>query len=126
MRVRDVPPSIKRFFPWSLFLIAAAVLGYLAFINRAHGREFNYECFGAGRYDAMSRGFGPEDCPKKGEEFDSRDGHYRKPAKPSWADYTCAKLHSYLAEHSEAEARAKAIELHLPQWVVRRAEKCIP
>lgn len=48
------------------------------------------------------------------------------PQKPTWSDYTCEMLRSYLATHSEAEARAKAVELHLPKWVIRRAEKCLP
>lgn len=43
----------------------------------------------------------------------------------SYADWTCEKLRGYLATHSEAEARATAIEMHLPKWLVRKAEKCI-
>jgi hypothetical protein len=42
-------------------------------------------------------------------------------AKPS---YTCEWVRDYLATHTEAEARAKAAELHLPKWLVRKAEKC--
>jgi hypothetical protein len=101
--------------------------------RRAHSDE--YECFGAGRYDAMSRGLGKEDCPKPGQVFDSHDGHYKtpdklwkkpEPKKPSWAEYTCDNLRSYLQSHTEAEARAEAVAKHLPQWVVRKAEKCMP
>lgn len=42
------------------------------------------------------------------------------------AEWTCEKLRGYLATHSEAEARAKAAELHLPKWIIRRAERCVP
>jgi hypothetical protein len=40
--------------------------------------------------------------------------------------WTCETVRQYLLTHTEAEARAKAVELHLPKWLVRRAEKCIP
>lgn len=38
--------------------------------------------------------------------------------------YSCETLRAYLATHSEADARAKAKELKLPAWLVRRAERC--
>jgi hypothetical protein len=41
------------------------------------------------------------------------------------AEWTCEKLKGYLATHNEAEARAKAAELHLPKWIIRRAERCV-
>lgn len=45
--------------------------------------------------------------------------------KPSYADWTCEKLRGWMSTHTEAEARAKAVEMHLPRWLVRKAEKCI-
>jgi hypothetical protein len=40
--------------------------------------------------------------------------------------FTCQWLRDYLATHSEAEARAKAVELHLPKWIIHKAERCLP
>lgn len=60
-------------------LLALTVLVALAVTSAVKASDFNYECFGAGRYDAMSRGFDETDCPKPGQEFDEIDGHYRYP-----------------------------------------------
>lgn len=63
MNDKDVDPCVRRFFPWALFLVLAAIFAFGA-IRAAHGEEDQWACFGAGRYDAMSRGLGKEDCPK--------------------------------------------------------------
>lgn len=39
--------------------------------------------------------------------------------------YTCDDLRIYLANHSEAEARAEAARLHFPDWLVKRFEACL-
>lgn len=45
-----------------------------------------------------------------------------------WSLYTCADLDKYRAQGWSDEAlRAKAAEMHVPDWVVRRAERvCKP
>lgn len=117
MNEKDVDPCVRRFFPWALFLVLAAIFAFGA-IRAAHGEEEDpdpYACFGAGRYDAMSRGLGKEDCPKE-----------KKAEAETWSGYTCENIREYLTTHTQAEARAKAVELHLPKWIIRRAEKCLP
>ena len=43
---------------------------------------------------------------------------------PPMAYWTCPVVRAYVAEHGEAAARAKAKELHLPAWLIKRAESC--
>lgn len=45
-----------------------------------------------------------------------------------WSLYTCADLDKYRAQGWSDEAlRARAAEMHVPDWVVRRAERvCKP
>lgn len=109
-------PTVAKFFPWALFLVLA-ILFSLGALRYAHGADLS---------DA-------DKPPCYGETVD--DHHYtawpecRKPQpkpKPTWSEYTCATVRDYLLTHTEAEARAKAVELHLPAWVVKRAEKCQP
>lgn len=38
--------------------------------------------------------------------------------------WSCSTLKAYLSTHTRAEAYAKAKELHLPKWIITRAEKC--
>lgn len=51
------------------------------------------------------------------------DAHPRQAAS-SW-HWTCDDLRAYLSTHTEAEARAEAVARHLPQWLIRKAEKCL-
>ena len=103
MRARDVDPKIRRFFPWALFLALATLLALGAMIVHAHGEEDVYACYGSSRYQAMSD------------------------AWPACDERTfCDKVKFYLQTHTEAEARAVAVEKHLPQWIVRKAERCVP
>lgn len=83
-----IDPGVKKFFPWSLFLVMAVVL-FLGAMKLAHGEEAIVV------------------------------------KKPSWSDWTCDNLRTYLATHTEAEARAQAALMHLPKWVIKRAEKCL-
>jgi hypothetical protein len=76
-----VVPGAKKLILWPAAVITIIALALIFFIDHklAHGAGDPYECFGAGRYDAMSRGFDETDCPKPGQEFDDIDGHYRYP-----------------------------------------------
>lgn len=89
MNYKDVNPNIKRYFPWALFLVLAALIS-LGACSLARGDEI-------------------------------------VPPKPAFsvADWTCEKLRAYLSTHTEAEARAQAVEMHLPKWFIRKAERCI-
>jgi hypothetical protein len=91
MNLKDVDPKIKRFFPWALFLVLAALFAVGA-CSMAHA-----------------------------------GGLWPREDKPSLSisDWTCERVRAYLATHTEAEARAQAAELHLPKWVIRRAERCV-
>jgi hypothetical protein len=89
VKQKIIDPAVKKFFPWALFLVVAALF-MLGSCVIAHSEE-----------------------------------PVPKPTPLSYADWTCEKLRGYLATHSEAEARATAIEMHLPKWLVRKAEKCI-
>lgn len=81
-----VEPKVKRRLrSVAVAAILAVIVGlvHLFLISTARPADLNlgdpYACFGAGRYDAMSRGFDETDCPKPGQEFDDIDGHYRYP-----------------------------------------------
>ncbi len=106
MKLKDVPPSIRGLFPWALFLALAALLaiGAWAMARPAHADEDVWACYGAARYEAMSSGWTP--C----NEMNS----------------LCDKIRAYLITHSRAEARAEAIEKHVPQWIINKAERCLP
>lgn len=92
---------MKKYFPWSLFLAMAIIIVVLCgLLRQARGEEDVWACYGSARYQAMSSNW-PQ-C----NEF-------------------CGKVKSYLQTHTEAEGRAKAAELHLPNWLIRKAEKCL-
>lgn len=99
MKYQDIDPKIKRLFPWGLFLAAAALL-LLATCARAYAEKDVFECYGPARYQAMSSAWPP-------------------------CNEICGQLKGYLQTHTEAEARAAAIEKHIPAWIVKRAERCI-
>lgn len=99
IKYKDVDPKVKRLFPWALFLVLTALL-LVGSCSFAHGESDVYACYGSGRYEAMQRGW---------------------PA----CNEMCGKLKAYLQGHSEAEARAKAAEMHLPKWIIRKAEACL-
>jgi hypothetical protein len=40
------------------------------------------------------------------------------------AHLTCQFVRDYVRKHGEAEARAKAAELHIPEWLIKKAESC--
>jgi len=103
MKLKDVPPSIKRLFPWALFLVLAAILSIGA-CSMAHAEEDVWACYGSARYEAMSSGWAP--CNEM--------------------NTLCDKVKAYLATHSKDEARAEAVAKHVPQWIVRKAERCLP
>lgn len=48
----------------------------------------------------------------------------RKPPS-TWSSWSCDMVKSYLTTHTIAEARAEAVAHHVPQWIIRKAEKCI-
>lgn len=96
--------KIKRFFPWALFLVMAAILSLLAMCERAPAagkmpEPDVYTCYGGGRYEAMGEGW---------------------PGCDEW----CGILKAYLTSHTEVEARALAVQKHVPAWIVRKLEKC--
>jgi hypothetical protein len=103
MRYRDVDPKIKRFFPWSLFLIAALFF-VLASVVVGHSEEDVWACYGGGRYQAMSSGW-----PQCNE-----------------MSTLCLKVREYLNTHTEEEGRAEAVAKHIPQWLIAKAERCVP
>jgi hypothetical protein len=96
---RATVKALRPFFPWSLFLTVSIILFALA------------SC-GAKAYD-------PDNLPPMLPS--SQDGD--KPSA-SWTDWSCDKLRAYMATHTVEEAQAKAVELHLPQWLVKKAERC--
>lgn len=98
MKYRDVDPKIKALFPWALFLVLALVLAFAA--TKVHAEEDLWACYGSGRYQAMSSAWPP-------------------------CNEMCGKLKAYMQMHTEAEARAKAVEMKLPRWVIRKAERCL-
>lgn len=55
MKYQDVDPKVKRFFPWALFLVLAALLALATTCAHAQDQD-PYVCYGAGRYQAMSEG----------------------------------------------------------------------
>lgn len=112
MNYKDVNPNLKRYFPWALFLVLAALFS-LAACSLARGDD-KPPCYGQTVDDHTYTAW-PE-CRKPQPE-----------PKPSFsvADWTCEKLRDYLSTHTEAEARAQAVEMHLPKWIIRKAERCI-
>lgn len=104
MNYKNVDPKIKRLFPWSLFLLVA-ILFMVASCAIAHGEEEDvWACYGGGRYQAMSSGW-----PQCNE-----------------MSTLCLRVREYLNSHTEAEGKAEALARHIPQWLVAKAERCIP
>lgn len=99
MNYSNIDPKIKRLFPWALFLALAAVLAIGA-CSLAHAEADVFACYGAARYQAMSSAWPP-------------------------CNEICGQLRAYLQSHTEAEARAQAVAKNIPQWIIRRAERCI-
>jgi hypothetical protein len=108
MNSKDVDPKIKHYFPWALFLALAALLAMGAMMVHAHAADLpepsKFACYGSAREEAMSSGWTPCD------EMNT----------------LCDKVKAYLTTHTKAEAYAAAAEKHLPQWLIRKAERCVP
>lgn len=104
MNDNEIDPTVKRFFPWALFLALAALCA-LGAITLAHSEEDIWACYGSQRYQAMSSGWPPCNTPKS---------------------ELCQRVEQYLLGHTLEEGRAKAVELGVPAWLVRRAERCLP
>ncbi len=104
MKYKDIDPAIKQLFPWSLFLVVAALLLLASCYRKAHAEEDIWACYGSARYEAMSSGWTP--CNEMST--------------------LCVKVREYLQSHSAAEARAQAVAKHIPTWLIRKAERCIP
>lgn len=102
MKYRDVDPKIKALFPWALFLVLAALFAFMA--TRVHAEEDVWACYGSQRYEAMSSGF-PQ-CNELGR--------------------LCKDVTEYLNSHTKEEGRAEAKRRNIPQWLIARAERCIP
>lgn len=103
MNYREVDPKVKRLFPWSLFLVLAALF-LLATCKMAKTEEDVWACYGSSRYEAMSSGWTP--CNEMSG--------------------LCVKVREFLQTHTKAEAYAVAAEKHIPQWIIRKAERCVP
>jgi hypothetical protein len=104
MRYKDVDPKMKRFFPWALFLAAAIMLALAAMAVHAEAEEDIWACYGPARYEAMSSGFTP--CTEMSK--------------------ICVKVREFLASgHTVEEGRAIAVAKNIPEWIVRKAERCI-
>lgn len=99
MNYHDVDPSIKRLFPWALFLVLAGLFAIGA-IALAHAEEDVYACYGPARYVAMSA------------------------AWPACAEI-CAATREYLKTHTIEEGRAEARTKHIPEWIIKKAERCL-
>lgn len=97
---RETVTKLRPLFPWSLFLVVSVILLALA------------SC-GAKAYDNT--------LPPM---IDILPPEPTKAPAVSWADWSCDKLRVYMTTHTEDEARAQAIALHLPQWLIRKAERC--
>jgi hypothetical protein len=100
--MKEVDPKIKSLFPWLLFLLLAVVL--LLASTQVHSEEDGYACYGAGQSEAMSSGLPPCDQLKA---------------------TLCDRVRAFLSTHTEAEARAEAEARHIPNWIIRRAERCV-
>jgi hypothetical protein len=100
----EIDKAVRKFFPWSLFLGLAVVFALATFIARAHGEEDVWACYGSGRYQAMSSGW-----PQCNE-----------------MSRLCLRVRDYLNSHTVEEGRAEAKAKHIPQWLINKAEKCIP
>lgn len=104
MNDRDIDPKVRRFFPWALFLFLAALCFWGA-ITTAHGEQDIWACYGSARYQAMSAGWTP--CNEMSK--------------------MCVKVREYLAQgHTPEEGLALAKANNVPQWIINKAEKCIP
>jgi hypothetical protein len=89
-------------FPWVIFLMLA-VLFLIGVSRHAHAEEDIWACYGASRYQAMSSGWVP--CNEMST--------------------LCSRVHQYLQTHTIEEGRAEATQIHLPQWLRTKAERCI-
>lgn len=101
MNYKDVDPKIKRFFPWALFLVVAGLL--LLATKYAHAEEDIWACYGPARYEAMSSSWTP--CNEM--------------------NTICEKVAAYLTHHTVEEGRAEARAKHVPEWIIRKGERCI-
>lgn len=101
MNYRDVDPKVKRFFPWALFLALAALLVFAS--TKVRAEEDVWACYNSQRYQAMSSGW-----PQCNE-----------------LSTLCSRVQQYLGSHTVEEGRAEAKKLNAPDWLVRRAERCI-
>lgn len=99
MDAKDVDPKIRRLFPWALFLVLAALFTFGA-IRQARSEADIWACYGGQRYQAQSSAWPP-------------------------CNEICGRVKAYVEAHGEDEARAEAKRQHLPQWLIRKAEKCV-
>lgn len=128
-----VEPKVKRpLWPVGLAAVLAIILAllHLFFLSPARSADLDlffrsdpYECFGAGRYDAMSRGFDESDCPKPGQEFDDIDGRYRYPL-----GHIAWRMPTYCDVFKSLERSCKSVwameKLYGRAGAERRARKC--
>ncbi len=100
----DIDPKVRRFFPWALFLALALAFAVAATRVHAEEKSWDLDCYGAQRYQAMSEGW-PE-CHAK-------------------LSYICERVQQYLAGHTPEEGKAEAKKRNVPDWLVRKAERCL-
>ena len=62
-----------------------------------------WACYGSARYEAMSSAWTP--CNEMSE--------------------LCLRVRNYLQSHTADEARATARAKHIPEWIIRKAERCL-
>jgi hypothetical protein len=103
MNYKDVDPKVKRLFPWALFLVLAALFAFAA--TRVHAEEDVWACYGSARYEAMSSAWTP--CNEMSR--------------------ICIKVREYISQgHTIEEGRVLAQSKHIPQWIIKKAERCLP
>lgn len=102
--MNKIDPGVKRFFPWALFLVLAALLAFAA--SRVHAEEDVWACYGSQRYQAMSSNW--VQCNEMGRKGE-----------------LCSRVEQYLLSHTVEEGRAEAAKNNVPAWLRAKAERCI-
>jgi hypothetical protein len=106
----------EQFAWWPMFglLLSALTIMLVLAVGPAHPAEAPpyWKCNGTAETNAA----GCEEAYPSGAEAPKK--------QPLWEKYSCEALRSYLSTHTEDEARDEAKRLHLPRWLVRRAERC--
>ena len=94
--------NVKNFFPWAILLVIAALFT-LGACSIAYAETDVWACYGSARYEAMSSSWTP--CTEMSK--------------------LCLKVREYLQSHTADEARATARAKHIPEWIIRKAERCL-